>query len=232
MPINGHVDDGPHSSYAADAAVQTMSIYTWRDASLGEITDMMATEMVEVNLQQSDDAKITQRESPAAAAAASDPARCRLAYRLVYGDTDTNSVRARDLGVVSLRAPRTAYDGRVTLESCKFAVGDLLDVAVLRPGDALYNFAPTKGGDHGYKLDFRTSTSLLPQDPGDRYRHGHARQSDAGRGGPDQLQDYRGTQHDPYRDDDPRKMHDVPPRRGLGGRMARFRSRSPARRDD
>ena len=209
------------SGAVADAAVQTLSIHTWRDASLGELTDMLAPEIAEVSLLNTDHDNGTR-----AAAAGCEIDRCRLAYRLVYGDTDTGTVMSRDLGVVSLRAPRTAYDARVTLESGKFAVGDLLDVAVLRPGDALYNFAPTKSGDRGYRVD-------RPQQPvsngGSGERYADRQRYDQPRHDLQDRYDDRRAYHDHRRSPDSfRHRRDSPYRdRGRGGRMAWSRSRSP-----
>lgn len=233
-------DYGPHG---IDVGVQTLSIYTWRDASLGELAEQLATELVDVDVAAGvgvaadvdvdvdadtnvdvemdvAEPELAQKTSALAAAsgvgsvarserrAGSD--RCRLAFRLVYGELDhvraersarggrrfntTKStgrsrhdrhpfdgaaasrnkidgsgrddlrsehdsqgeggddaeddredqlgLSCRDIGIVSLLDPISSFDARQTLRGARFAVGDVLDVAVLRPGDAMYNFVP------------------------------------------------------------------------------------------
>lgn len=53
----------------------------------------------------------------------------RIAFRLIYLDTDTGLYHYRELGRVA-KVAKNSQDADKTLEECQFMIGDYLDVAI------------------------------------------------------------------------------------------------------
>lgn len=95
-----------------------INLYSWKDATLGELTTLLAREVVR------EDAK-----RPVTS--------YKFSYRLIYGDPNRARYQTRDIGVVQVGG--RSGDSNKTLEEARFVIGDWIDVAVLRPGDRLYD---------------------------------------------------------------------------------------------
>lgn len=94
-----------------------LNLYSWKDATLGELTTLLAKELV-------GDSQRTL-------------ATFKFSYRLIFGDTNRRRYQFRDLGTVQLNDKST--DGKKSLDDVRFVIGDWIDIAVLQPGDKLYD---------------------------------------------------------------------------------------------
>lgn len=100
--MNGH---HPLSAYEHDPPIEDeVIIYTWRDATLRELSDLIK----EVNVE-------CRRRG------------ARFSFQLIYYDY-RGIVRMKDMGMVS--NGRIGRDDAVTLEKVKFVQGDFIDVAI------------------------------------------------------------------------------------------------------
>ncbi|ORY98555.1 Sin3 associated polypeptide p18-domain-containing protein [Syncephalastrum racemosum] len=81
-------------------------LYTWHDATLEEVAHLI--EQVTPAAQQPD---------------------ARIAFRLIYLDTETGLYHYRELGRVA-KIAKNSQDADKTLEQCQFMIGDYLDVAI------------------------------------------------------------------------------------------------------
>ncbi|KAI8078956.1 Sin3 associated polypeptide p18-domain-containing protein [Gilbertella persicaria] len=96
----------PLSQYTLDSVPsEELSLYTWKNATLEEIAQLIEQVIPE----------------------ARDPD-ARIAFRLIYLDTERARYASRDIGRVVAASPTD--DQKKTLEECKFFIGDYLDVAV------------------------------------------------------------------------------------------------------
>ncbi|KAG2198774.1 hypothetical protein INT47_010560 [Mucor saturninus] len=84
---------------------EELSLYTWKNATLEELAQLIEQVIPE----------------------ARDPD-ARIAFRLVYLDTERARYQSRDIGRVVPAKP--TEDQKKTLEECQFYIGDYLDVAV------------------------------------------------------------------------------------------------------
>ncbi|KAI8646367.1 Sin3 associated polypeptide p18-domain-containing protein [Parasitella parasitica] len=95
-----------NNQYTVDSVPsEELSIYTWKNATLEEIAQLIEQIIPE----------------------ARDPD-ARLAFRLVYLDSERARYSGRDIGRVVPANPTD--DHTKTLEDCKFFIGDYLDVAI------------------------------------------------------------------------------------------------------
>ncbi|GAA5799687.1 hypothetical protein HPULCUR_005104 [Helicostylum pulchrum] len=84
---------------------EELSLYTWKNATLEELAQLIEQVIPE----------------------AQDPD-ARIAFRLIYLDTERARYQSRDIGRVVPAKP--TEDQKKTLEECQFYIGDYLDVAI------------------------------------------------------------------------------------------------------
>lgn len=94
-----------------------LNIYSWKDATLGELTSLLAKELV----------GDSQR----------DLISYKFSYRLVFGDANHGRYQIRDLGTIQLHDKSS--EAQKSLDDIRFVIGDWIDIAILKPGDRLYD---------------------------------------------------------------------------------------------
>lgn len=149
---------------------EEICLYAWKDATLAELTRMLSG--------------LVMRQGGGGGGGGGDspdrtPSRggYRLAFRLVYWDNDRGRYETKDVGVIPVGggggggAAKSSPDGDKTLEDIRFVIGDWLDVAVLRPGDRLFDTRASLGDSrhaHGTTGGHR-GRGGAPSSAGDRY---------------------------------------------------------------
>lgn len=108
-----------------------INLYSWKDATLGELTTLLAKELV----------------GPSDRAVSS----FRFNFRLVFGDNNRGRYQTRDIG--SVQVGKKTRDSEKTLDDVRFIIGDWIDIAVLQPGDRLYDH--TRNEERDYKHPYR-----------------------------------------------------------------------------
>ncbi|KAG2205932.1 hypothetical protein INT46_002223 [Mucor plumbeus] len=140
-----------NNQYTVDSVPsEELSIYTWKNATLEEIAQLIEQIIPE----------------------ARDPD-ARLAFRLIYLDSERARYSGRDIGRVVPANPTD--DHSKTLDDCKFFIGDYLDVAIfIGPPVAMRN-----------KFGNNSSRRPLGGAPGGDRFSGRLGTGGGGGGGPD-----------------------------------------------
>ncbi|KAI9348833.1 Sin3 associated polypeptide p18-domain-containing protein [Pilaira anomala] len=148
---------------------EELSLYTWKNATLEELAQLIEQVIPE----------------------AQDPD-ARIAFRLIYLDTERARYQSRDIGRVVPSKP--TEEQKKTLEDCQFYIGDYLDVAIYigpppthqsrgrgaaRGGRDHGRFGGRLGGGNGGRKNFGASApynrdsgrygARAPQRRGDRF---------------------------------------------------------------
>lgn len=132
-----------------------INLYSWKDATLGELTTLLAKELV-------GDSK-------------RGLSSFRFSYRLIFGDANRGRYLTKDLGTVSLH-DKSADSGK-TLDDARFIIGDWIAIAVLQPGDRLYDSRytdrdnrPSRDGRGGHRGGYNGVSSYRDRQHMDNYR--------------------------------------------------------------
>jgi histone deacetylase complex subunit SAP18 len=94
-----------------------LNLYSWKDATLGELTTLLAKELIGET-----DRRISS---------------FKFSFRLVYGDNTRGKYLIRDIGTV--QPSQDSRDAQKSLGDARFVIGDWVDIAILQPGDRLYD---------------------------------------------------------------------------------------------
>ncbi|EPB90236.1 hypothetical protein HMPREF1544_02921 [Mucor circinelloides 1006PhL] len=158
-----------NNQYTVDSVPSDeLSIYTWKNATLEEIAQLIEHVIPE----------------------ARDPD-ARLAFRLVYLDSERARYSSRDIGRVVPANPTD--DHSKTLDECKFFIGDYLDVAIfIGPPASIRN----KYGNNNARRSSGPGGSG-GRDGGDRFS-GRLGTAAGGGGGPDRGRRSFGGNNGPY----------------------------------
>lgn len=103
-----------------------INLYSWKDATLGELTTLLTKELV------------GDSDSPVSS--------FKFGYRLIYGDNARGRFLTRDIGTVQVS--HESRDSQKSLQESRFVVGDWIDIAVLQPGDRLYDQQRSENRDN------------------------------------------------------------------------------------
>ncbi|GAN08235.1 conserved hypothetical protein [Mucor ambiguus] len=156
-----------NNQYTVDSVPSDeLSIYTWKNATLEEIAQLIEHVIPE----------------------ARDPD-ARLAFRLVYLDSERARYSSRDIGRVVPANPTD--DHSKTLDECKFFIGDYLDVAIF--------IGPPASIRHKYGNNNARRSSGHGREGGDRFSGRLGSAAAAGGGGPDRgRRNFGGGHNGPY----------------------------------
>jgi len=111
--IDEHHDLRDFAVRGKEPVAEELQIYTWTDATLREIADLIK------------DVSPEARERNA-----------RLQFKLIYPDKAGRNVMA-DIGTI--HSQRRGRDDTKTLQAAKFQIGDFIDLAIILPKKGLFN---------------------------------------------------------------------------------------------